>query len=265
MTAPSTADTLRPRYDDLHALFINCTLKRSPDRSHTQGLIDRSQAIMEANGVTVDTLRAVDHDIATGVWPDMTEHGWPTDDWPRLYQQVLAADILVLAGPVWLGDRGEQAGSAYSSGPCLSRCGDLADGGERSLLGRPHHRGRRDDLPGHPRPGRVDDVDGTAGSQPAARQPWRGHADRERQAPDGARVGPGHAEPGTGFAVLRVVSAAAMAAFRVRRQVRDDRHAAHLPGSTCNAEVLVRAHLRQARRGREDPCRRPVRLPPGPA
>jgi multimeric flavodoxin WrbA len=45
-----------------------------------------------------------DHDIATGIWPDMTEHGWPTDAWPQLYQQVLDADILVLCGPIWLGD-----------------------------------------------------------------------------------------------------------------------------------------------------------------
>ena len=49
-------------------------------------------------------IRAVDHDIATGVWPDMTEHGAATDAWPQLYPAVLAADILVIAGPIWLGD-----------------------------------------------------------------------------------------------------------------------------------------------------------------
>jgi multimeric flavodoxin WrbA len=99
MTEPTTR-----RYDDLRALFINCTLKRSPERSHTQGLIDVSTAIMAKHGVQVEEVRAVDHDIATGVWPDMTEHGWATDEWPRLYPRVLAADILVLCGPIWLGD-----------------------------------------------------------------------------------------------------------------------------------------------------------------
>ena len=59
---------------------------------------------MRRQGVTAETVRAVDHDIATGVWPDMTEHGGATDDWPKLSRQVLAADILVLAGPIWLGD-----------------------------------------------------------------------------------------------------------------------------------------------------------------
>ncbi|MEV6833062.1 flavodoxin family protein [Streptomyces sp. NPDC051133] len=107
MTA-SSPDTEAPpaRYDDLRALVINCTLKRSPETSNTQGLIDRSTAVMDAQGVHVDVVRAVDHDIATGVWPDMTEHGWETDAWPDLYRQVMAADILVLAGPIWLGDNG---------------------------------------------------------------------------------------------------------------------------------------------------------------
>jgi len=91
-------------FTGLRALFINCTLKRSPELSHTQGLIDISTGIMEKHGVAVEVVRAVDHDIATGVWPDMREHGWATDDWPMIFEKVLASDILVLAGPIWLGD-----------------------------------------------------------------------------------------------------------------------------------------------------------------
>ena len=70
-------------FSDLRALFFNCTLKRSPEVSHTQGLADLSISIMEGHGVTVETIRAIDHDIATGVWPDMTEHGWERDECPR--------------------------------------------------------------------------------------------------------------------------------------------------------------------------------------
>jgi multimeric flavodoxin WrbA len=92
------------RYDDLRALFVNCTLKPSPELSHTQGLIDTSRTIMEQQGVRVDEIRAVDHDLAPGVYPDMTEHGAASDEWPVLYSRVLGADILVLAGPIWLGD-----------------------------------------------------------------------------------------------------------------------------------------------------------------
>ena len=58
-------------FSDLKALFINCTMKRSPELSHTQGLIDICKAILEKNGVSVHVLRAVDYDIAYGVWPNM--------------------------------------------------------------------------------------------------------------------------------------------------------------------------------------------------
>jgi multimeric flavodoxin WrbA len=90
---------------DLRALYVNCTLKRSPEVSNTQGLADRSIAIMRRNGVAVDVIRAVDRDIATGVYPDMTEHGWDADEWPAIQEQVMAADILVLLSPIWLGEK----------------------------------------------------------------------------------------------------------------------------------------------------------------
>jgi len=92
-------------FSDLRALFLNCTLKKSPEMSHTQGLIDISRAIMEKNGVSVECLRPIDHNIAIGVWPDMTEHGWDHDEWPALFEKVLAADILVLTTPIWLGEK----------------------------------------------------------------------------------------------------------------------------------------------------------------
>ena len=81
-------------FSDLNALFLNCTLKRSPELSHTQGLIDISSAIMEKNGVKVDDLRPIDFDIAYGVYPDMTMQGWDTDNWPEIYEKVKNAHIL---------------------------------------------------------------------------------------------------------------------------------------------------------------------------
>jgi multimeric flavodoxin WrbA len=92
-------------FSDLRALVINCTLKRSPEISHTQGLADLAIAILEANDVHVDVIRAIDHDIATGIYPDMTEHGWESDEWPEIFKQVMAADILILTMPIWLGEK----------------------------------------------------------------------------------------------------------------------------------------------------------------
>src|SRR5439155_25552958 len=70
-----------------------------------EGLAANSMAILRRNGVAVDLVRAVDHEIPVGVDPDMTEHGWPRDDWPEIFGQVQAADILVLCTPIWLGEK----------------------------------------------------------------------------------------------------------------------------------------------------------------
>jgi multimeric flavodoxin WrbA len=91
-------------FSGLRAMFINCTLKRSPEPSHTEGLVAASASIMSKHGVQVERLRAIDHDLATGVYLDMTEHGWATDEWPGIHERVMASDILVVAGPIWLGD-----------------------------------------------------------------------------------------------------------------------------------------------------------------
>ncbi len=109
MTLTTRQEELRTtsRWDfrDLRALFVNCTLKPSPSLSHTQGLMDVSIAVMEANGVAIDLVRLVDHDVPPGVYPDMREHGAATDEWPELYERVQAADILVVGTPIWLGEK----------------------------------------------------------------------------------------------------------------------------------------------------------------
>jgi multimeric flavodoxin WrbA len=92
-------------FSGLRAIFINTSLKPSPEVSNTQGLIDISAEIMRRQGVEVDQFRAVDYDIAPGVWPDMTEHGHDTDAWPDLFEKVMNSDILVIGTPIWLGEK----------------------------------------------------------------------------------------------------------------------------------------------------------------
>ena len=121
-------------FDGLRAVFINGTLKPSPEVSHTEGLVEASAAIMRAHGVDVEVIRAADHDIATGVWPDMTEHGASTDAWPGLFPRILAADILVLAGPIWLGDNSSVTKRVIER---LYACSSLLnDAGQYAFYGR---------------------------------------------------------------------------------------------------------------------------------
>jgi multimeric flavodoxin WrbA len=103
--APESAPPADLDYHALRALFINCTLTRSPGASHTARLMGGVAAVMRAQGMRVDELRAVDHPIATGISHDMTERGWDQDAWPSIFEQVQAADILVLGTPLWLGEK----------------------------------------------------------------------------------------------------------------------------------------------------------------
>lgn len=92
-------------YGDLRAVFINTTLKCSPEPSHTETLMKVSQKIMKGQGVAVEHIRAADFVLAPGVQPDMTEHGFDRDDWPGIFARVKRAEILVIGTPIWLGER----------------------------------------------------------------------------------------------------------------------------------------------------------------
>lgn len=95
-------------FTGLKAVFFNGTLKRSPAVSNTEALIKASQRLMEKHGVQTEIIRTIDHDIATGIMPDMREHGWDTDEWPALFEKVKQADIVLVCGPIWLGDNSSQ-------------------------------------------------------------------------------------------------------------------------------------------------------------
>ncbi|WP_273445189.1 flavodoxin family protein [Neolewinella agarilytica] len=94
-----------PDFSRLKAVYVNCTLKPSPTKSHTEGLMRVSSNIMKNEGVDVEFIRLVDHDVAPGVQPDMTEHGAEKDEWPALFERIFAADILVIGTPIWLGEK----------------------------------------------------------------------------------------------------------------------------------------------------------------
>ncbi len=92
-------------FSGLKAMIFNGTLTKAPAPSHTELLINTCLGIMEKHGIEVEVIRTLEHpDIATGVQPDMREYGWDRDEWPEIYKRVMQADIMILAGPIWLGD-----------------------------------------------------------------------------------------------------------------------------------------------------------------
>lgn len=121
-------------FTGLRAVFINCTLKRSPQPSNTEGLMDVSRRIMEKHGVTTEVIRAVDYDIAPGVYPDMREQGWERDDWPELWERVRPADILVIGTPIWLGDKSSVCTKVIER--LYAQSGQMNDDGQYVFYGR---------------------------------------------------------------------------------------------------------------------------------
>jgi multimeric flavodoxin WrbA len=121
-------------FSGLKAIYFNGTLKRSPEVSNTEGLLRAGMELMEKHGVETELIRTIDHDIATGVQPDMREHGWANDEWPELFKKVMAADILVVCGPIWLGDNSSQTKKLIER--LYSNSGDRNDKGQYVYYGK---------------------------------------------------------------------------------------------------------------------------------
>ncbi len=90
---------------DLTAVILNCTLKKSPEVSNTEALIEKVVALMAPLGVASEVIRVVDHHIPFGVESDLGEG----DDWPGIYEKLKAADIVIIGTPIWFGVRGSVA------------------------------------------------------------------------------------------------------------------------------------------------------------
>ncbi|HKP91985.1 MAG TPA: flavodoxin family protein [Thermoleophilaceae bacterium] len=89
----------------LNALLLNCTLKKSPEPSNTEALMDRVIEVLESLDTECEKVRVVDHEIPFGVSSDMGDG----DEWPQILDKVLAADILILGMPIWFGVRSSVA------------------------------------------------------------------------------------------------------------------------------------------------------------
>lgn len=83
----------------MKALILSCTLKRSPETSNTEALADVVAGALHRQGVSTELIRVVDRNVLPGVSTDMGAG----DAWPAIHERLLAADILVVATPTWLG------------------------------------------------------------------------------------------------------------------------------------------------------------------
>ncbi|CAN5236235.1 flavodoxin family protein [soil metagenome] len=89
----------------MKVLFLNCTLKKSPETSNTEAFIKNAAKIFKELDVESEIVRVVDHQVSFGVTSDEGNN----DEWPLILEKVKQADMLVIATPLWRGDRGSVA------------------------------------------------------------------------------------------------------------------------------------------------------------
>ncbi len=85
----------------LQAVALNCTLKPSPETSHTQALMDKLAGLMRPLGVNTESVRIADYHVPFGVASDLGGE----DQWPTIYARIRAADIVIIGTPIWMGVR----------------------------------------------------------------------------------------------------------------------------------------------------------------
>jgi multimeric flavodoxin WrbA len=83
----------------LRALALVCSLKPSPAPSSSDLIARQVLAELAKHGVTGDVVRVIDHDVKPGVELDMGDG----DEWPAIRERMMAADILIVSTPTWVG------------------------------------------------------------------------------------------------------------------------------------------------------------------
>jgi multimeric flavodoxin WrbA len=90
---------------EINALFLNCTLKKSPEPSNTEALMDRVIEVLESLDTECEKVRIVDYEIPFGVVSDLGDG----DQWPQILEKIEAADILIVGMSIWFGVRSSVA------------------------------------------------------------------------------------------------------------------------------------------------------------
>lgn len=85
--------------ENLKAIALVCSLSPSPAESSSELLAQQIIDEMEKYGVESEMLRIADKNIKHGVQIDMGDG----DEWPGIRQQMMEADILLIATPIWVG------------------------------------------------------------------------------------------------------------------------------------------------------------------
>ena len=89
----------------LKAIALNCTLKAEGESSTDAMIKVLKDAFAKVEVEVTETIRIAAHDVRPGVTSDEGDG----DEWPTIRKKILAHDILILGGPIWMGQLGSIA------------------------------------------------------------------------------------------------------------------------------------------------------------
>ncbi len=89
----------------LKAVMLNCTLKYPPELSNTEALMRKVKEWWDTMDVETEIVRILDYQVRFGVNSDEGNG----DEWPRILEKIMAADIICVGTPIWFGVRGSVA------------------------------------------------------------------------------------------------------------------------------------------------------------
>ena len=89
----------------IRAIALNCTLKADGESSTDRMIAVLKDAFAKVDVEVTETIRIAAHDVKPGVTSDEGEG----DAWPAIRAKILAHDILILGGPIWMGQLGSVA------------------------------------------------------------------------------------------------------------------------------------------------------------
>ena len=87
------------------AIAINCTLKAEGESSTDAMIAVLEKAFAKHDVQIAETIRIAQHDVKPGVTSDEGDG----DAWPAIRMKILAHDILIFGGPIWMGQIGSIA------------------------------------------------------------------------------------------------------------------------------------------------------------
>lgn len=80
----------------MKAIVLLATLKKK-GLSNTETLAEFLTGYLKKSDIDCTTIKLVDYNILPGTYSDMGQY----DDWPQILRQILDADIIIFATPIW--------------------------------------------------------------------------------------------------------------------------------------------------------------------